>query len=75
MTISEETRQLIMSQPEVAREYNIESFGRVDLKAINRSIMTYVVKKNDELSSKDLEDSHNSYEDDFLDGQSQSSGG
>lgn len=67
VTISEETRQLIISQPEVAREYNIEAFTRVDLKVINRSIMTYVVKKNDELSNKDMEDSHNSYGDDLLD--------
>ena len=38
--------------------------------------MTYIVKKNDELSNKDLDDdSHNSYDDDLLDDQSRSSNG
>jgi hypothetical protein len=59
-----------MSQPEVAREYNIEPFKRVDLKMIGRSIMSHIIVKNEELSYKDVEDSHNSYEDDLLDDQS-----
>jgi class 3 adenylate cyclase len=67
VTISEETKQLIMSQPEVAREYNIEPFKRVDLKMISRSIMSHTIVKNEELSHKDVEDSRNSYGDDLLD--------
>lgn len=73
VTVSEETRQLVMSQPEGARDYNFEPFEKVDLKMVNRSIMTYLVKKNEEASNKELEDSHNSYGDDLLDDQSQSS--
>ena len=72
-TQQKETRQLVMSQPEGARDYNFEPFGKVDLKMVNRSIMTYLVKKNEEASNKELEDSHNSYGDDLLDDQSQSS--
>ena len=63
--ISEDTRKLIMSQPDTSREYTIEDHKRIDLPMISRSLMSYTVERNEE-SRKSYEDSNGSYANEML---------
>ena len=66
VSISEDTRLLIQSQADVAREYDIQEYKQIHLKMINRSLMTYTIKKSEDLSHDDASDSSNSYGEELL---------
>jgi hypothetical protein len=54
--VSEETMSYILdSKNEVAREYNFEYFKKVECKMIGKTISTYSIKKNEEVSFKDVD--------------------
>jgi class 3 adenylate cyclase len=53
--VSDETMKKILDQNEVAREYNFEYFKKIECKMIGKSITTYSIKKNEEVSIKDVD--------------------
>jgi hypothetical protein len=47
---SEDTRKLLMRQPEISREYNFKNHNVVELKRIGKNIPTFIVEKRSDSS-------------------------
>lgn len=61
-----------MSTPEISRTYDIEEHKRINLQQLNRSLMSYTIETKEE-SKKSDGDSDDSYDNDLLSNEQQSS--
>ena len=62
--ISQDTKNIISLQPEIAREYLINEHKLVQIPSIKKSIMSYTVERNEQ--SQHLQDEGESYGEDIL---------
>ena len=64
--VSEDTKNLIMIQPEIAREYVFEEFQIVNIPPIKKQIQSYIVTRNEESDRDHDESQDQSYGEDIL---------